>query len=210
MILNRYFAWFGLRGSLVLTILLSLFALILALIFPNKARWICFVAMVLSSIGDVFLMHFTSIERLLPFPSFFAGAFAFMLSHIVYIIAFSTEIRIGGYRFVNPGFYIGLGIVLATMVTVFTMALRQNYISPIMVSLCFVYAVIIGANCVTIFSYAWSVRSWRSIAALGALSFFISDLIIGLNKLLIPIPSDWSNAIWWFYPIGQILILLGG
>jgi hypothetical protein len=96
------------------------------------------------------------------------------------------------------------------MAVLFTMAFRQSYISTIMVTLCFVYAIIIGANCVTIFSYAWSVRSWRSIAALGALSFFISDLIIGLNTLLIPIPDNWGDAIWWFYPIGQILILLGG
>lgn len=208
--MDRWFEWFGLRGALVLTILMSLFALVLALIFPSKARWICFAAMVLSSVGDILLMDFASINRLLPISSFFAGAFAFMLSHLIYIIAFATEIRTGGHRFVNPGFFIALGIILLACIAVFGTALRQSYISPIMMTLCVVYALIIGANCVTIFSFAWSVRSWHSIAALGALSFFISDLIIGLNQLLIPIPHSWNDAIWWFYPIGQILILIGG
>lgn len=208
--MSRYFEWFGLRGSLVLTVLMSVFALVLAVVFPQQARWICFAAMVLSSAGDVFLMDFQCINRLLPVPAFYAGAVAFMLAHLVYAAAFLVEIRAGGYRFMNPGFYAALAFILAVGAALFGTALKKGRINPSMLVLCIVYAVIISVNCTTICSYAWSVRSWRSIAALGALSFFVSDLIIGVNKLLMPVSDFWNDAIWWFYPIGQILILLGG
>ena len=47
--MNRYFACFGLPGSLVLTGLMSLLALVLALCFPTPARWLCLAAMLFSS-----------------------------------------------------------------------------------------------------------------------------------------------------------------
>jgi hypothetical protein len=40
--------------------------------------------------------------------------------------------------------------------------------------------------------------------AVGALSFFISDLIIGLDALAGI--STFGHLIWWYYPIGQILL----
>ena len=55
--MNRYFAWFGQPGAFVLTLLLSLFALIMALRRPQLDRWLCFGAKAFSSIGDIFLMR---------------------------------------------------------------------------------------------------------------------------------------------------------
>ena len=48
--MSSYFQWFGLPGSLVLTGLLSLFALLLAVFCGGADRWICFAAMALSTL----------------------------------------------------------------------------------------------------------------------------------------------------------------
>ena len=49
--MHKYFSWFGLPGSMVLSGLLSLTALVLALCFHSKDRWLCCAAMLLSTIG---------------------------------------------------------------------------------------------------------------------------------------------------------------
>ena len=77
-----------------------------------------------------------------------------------------------------------------------------------MLILCVIYMCIIGCNCAVIFSYAWSVKSIRSLAALGALSFFLSDLIIGVEALTGYTTDFLWGMIWWLYPIGQFFIIL--
>ena len=70
------------------------------------------------------------------------------------------------------------------------------------------YLAIITLNCMSVFSYAWArgtAGGWM--AAVGALSFLISDLIIGLGMLLNI--TRYDDLIWWFYPIGQALLILG-
>ena len=84
--MSRYFAWFGLPGSLVLTLLLLLFALCLAVLCGGADRWICFFAMILSSCGDIFLMNLDFIRSW--FENYFViGAAFFMVSHLVYLTA---------------------------------------------------------------------------------------------------------------------------
>jgi len=71
------------------------------------------------------------------------------------------------------------------------------------------YLVIITANCAVIFSYTWGAfpsRSLSLLAASGALSFFLSDAIIGLSRLVHI--HRFNGLIWWLYPIGQILLII--
>lgn len=49
--MQKYFEWFGLPGSFVLSMLLSLFALVMALIFPTGDRMLCLAAMAFSTMG---------------------------------------------------------------------------------------------------------------------------------------------------------------
>lgn len=72
--LARFFRWFGLPGPLVLTALLSLFALTLAGLFPSLPRWLCAAGMLCSSLGDILLMNYRPITNRLPFRGFAAGA----------------------------------------------------------------------------------------------------------------------------------------
>lgn len=202
--MNRYFAWFGLKGSLVLTCLMSLYALGMAALCGTPARFLCFAAMALSSVGDIFLMHFKAIER--TFPNYFViGAAFFMLAHLTYTACFGLRIREGGYRYVNAGVWLALAIAVACFLY-FTRACTDRSQYPLAVA----YLLVITLNCMTIFSYAFS--AWRAqptaiLAAVGALSFLASDLIIGLGMLVGD--SRLDHLIWWLYPIGQILIITG-
>ena len=208
--MNSYFKWFGLPGSFVLTLLMSALALVLAVCFRTKDRWWVLAAMLMSSVGDIVLMNFRDIGKKMPIPYFYVGAFFFIIAHLLYTGGYLTMIRERGFRYVNPGFWTAVGVVLAAGVLLTILSLRDRSANWVMYGVCILYMFIIGTACATIFSFAWSVRSWRSIAALGALSFFISDYIIGIDKLMGFTTPALQDAIWWFYPIGQILIIVAG
>lgn len=202
--MNKYFAWFGLNGSLVLTMLLSMAALAGALTIPSLARWLCFAAMLLSSVGDIFLMHFEVIERNVP-NYFIFGAASFMVAHLLYTACFSLKIRQAGYAYFNGGVIIAL--IIAVVCLVYFVSICQN---KGQLPLAIAYLAIITLNCMTVCSYAWSNgvgHPLALIAAVGALSFLASDLIIGFG--LLANIHRYDYLIWWLYPIGQALLILG-
>lgn len=80
--MHRFFAWFGLPGKLVLTALISLTAVVLAVIDTTPTRIICIPAMLLSSLGDIILMNYKPITKHLPVKGFIAGAVAFAAAHV--------------------------------------------------------------------------------------------------------------------------------
>ncbi|MBQ2955332.1 MAG: hypothetical protein IJE08_02610 [Clostridia bacterium] len=202
--MDKYFAWFGLKGSLVLTALLSLSALLAAVLFPSQARLLCFLAMLMSSAGDVFLMRFPGIVRRVP--NFFAvGAGCFMLAHLLYTACFGLKIRSAGHAFLNGGVVIAL-VIAAVCLICFTAACKNRSQLPLAIA----YLLVIMVNCATVFSYAWgsgagSLAGWS--AAVGAACFLASDLVIGLG-LLVNV-HRYDDLIWWLYPIGQALLILG-
>lgn len=200
--MTRYFAWFGLNGGFVLTSLLSLYALALAAVFPSAARWLCAAAMLCSSVGDVFLMHFPSIER--RFPQYFViGAAAFMAAHLLYTACFALKIRALGASYVNGGMVLALAISLLCLAA-FLVSCKHREQLP----LALIYLLVITVNCMTVFSFARASMTLPALlAAAGALSFFASDLIIGLDLLLGV--RRFGYLIWWLYPIGQALLITG-
>lgn len=201
--MDKYFRFFNLPGSFVLTVFMSLLAIVLALIFRTTDRRLCLCAMLLSSVGDIFLMNFRNLSEWVP-NYFYVGAGFFMAAHIFYILTFHSLIKAGGYSLINPGFFVAL-VLGAAAFLYFTMNMTDKTIY----ALAIVYLVIITANCSVIFSYAWSSFSARPLsilAAAGALSFFLSDAIIGLGKLMDV--NQFNYLIWWLYPIGQILLII--
>lgn len=207
--MNHYFQWFGLPGSFVLTCLMSLMAVVLALFLPSSHRFLCAAAMIVSSMGDIVLMNFKGIGNRMSVPYFYVGAVLFMAAHLLYIAAFSLRIRQNGYPLVNAGFWAAVVCVLVIWILLTAFSLRDGRLGP-MYLLCLVYMCIIGCNCAVIFSFAFSAGGWYLVAAAGAFSFFISDLIIGVDKLANFTTPALQEGIWWFYPIGQILIILFG
>lgn len=198
-----------LSGAFVLTVLMSLFAIALALIFRTADRYLCMAAMIISSCGDVLLMNFRGISRALP-NSFTLGAVLFMSAHILYLTAFLYIIKMRGYPVINAGFFFGIGLIASAFILLICFTIKTGNFKFNMFLLCFIYLIFIGANCCMIFSLAYSAKGFALLTAVGALSFFISDAMIGLDRLA-DISSPLSDKlVWWFYPVGQVLILLGG
>jgi uncharacterized membrane protein YhhN len=203
--MSSYFAWFGLPGTFVLTVLMSALALVLALLRPSAHRWLCFAAMAFSTGGDLFLTNFRGLGNL-P-NSFVIGACLFGIAHVLYLLTYRKLSALRGYPTLNRFGLIPALLAAVGSVAFFTyMCARRSDFS--MFPLCMAYLVLISANTATILSYAASAfrkRPAAIFAALGAVSFFISDFIIGLD-MLAGIPG-FGHLIWWYYPIGQILII---
>lgn len=205
--MDQYFRWFGLPGSVVLTGLMSALALVLAVLQPTAARWVCFAAMFLSSIGDVFLARFAGLDRI--FPNYFViGAGFFMAAHLVYLLCFCLKIKAAGAHFFNAGAVAAmvLGVAIALLMVILAIRTGNTGILPLIL----VYALIITCNCCGIFS--WVCSQWQQHPAalftgLGVVSFLLSDLVIGLG--IAGNIHRFDHLIWWLYPIGQILLILG-
>jgi len=205
--MDKFFRCFGLPGALPLTGLMSLLALILALAFPTPARWLCFAAMLLSSVGDIFLMHLPVIERNLS-NHFYYGAASFMVAHVLYALCYALLIRQSGAAILNPGAVIMIMIAAVLAAWFIFTACAQGRTGQL--ALILVYIVMIALSCMTVFSYAWSQgfsNLLALLAAAGAVSFFVSDLFIGLG--MVTGVTRYDHLIWWYYPIGQILLILG-
>lgn len=200
----------NLPGAFVLTCLMSLLAIILALVFRTTDRTLCVFAMLLSSVGDILLMNFRGLNKLIP-DNFFVGAGFFIAAHIIYMLAFGSLIKNGGYKFFNAGAFAGIALIVVVFVFFTYLTFKNEKFDAKMYIMFVLYLLIIGANCCTIFSYsvsAFKARPAAILAAIGALSFFLSDCFIGMNSLAGI--SGFGKYIWWFYPIGQLLILIAG
>lgn len=205
--MNSYFAWFGLSGSLVLTSLLSLTAILLAAAFRTKDRLLCAIGMLFCSGGDIVLAGLFGISELMPDTYFFLGAGLFIIGHLFYISAYRALITAKGFHLQNRGFYGGIAFtVLVTAAITIYMLMANSFPGIAMYGICLAYAVIIGGDLSVIWSYAYSRRGIRALAALGVLIFFISDLIIGVGKLCNI--HQFDQLIWWLYPIGQLGVIL--
>lgn len=208
--MDRYFALPRLRlpGSFVLSCLLSTLALGLAVFFQTQDRILCLAAMLFSTLGDILLMDFRGLSKVVR-HCFYAGAAAFMAAHVFYLLAYRNLGQRQGFVLFNGGFWAGtaLGAVVLVGFTVLTLVTRR--FNPVLYAVFVVYLTLITLNCSVVFSYAVSAaatRPWCVLAAAGALSFFVSDAFIGLEKL--GGISACSGLIWWFYPIGQLLLIL--
>ncbi|MBR5869425.1 MAG: hypothetical protein IKZ09_00180 [Clostridia bacterium] len=202
--MNEYFACFGLPGTFVLTWLISLIAVILALLRRKTYAYFCAAGMVVSSCGDMFMTRFGNIPEI--FPNYFIiGASLFMAAHVLYIISYRLLAKSKGYRYFNGGVIAAIAIALACLIYFTVICCQRNDFS--MYVLCMIYLAVITVNCAAIFSYAWSSakkQPYLILCAVGALSFFFSDFIIGLDALAGI--YDYGYLIWWLYPIGQILL----
>lgn len=205
--MNQYFAWFGLSGTLVLTLLLSLFAIIMAAVFRTRDRRLCAVGMLFCSAGDIVLAGLFGISERMPGTYFYFGAGLFIIGHLLYIAAYHSLIASKNYPLKNKGFFGGICFtVLVFVVLTVYMLTSGSFPGIVMYAVCLIYAVIIGSDLSVIWSYAYSRKGIHALAAAGVLVFFLSDLIIGIGKLCgIHQFDEW---IWWLYPIGQIGVIL--
>lgn len=207
--MNRFFRWFGLPGRLVLTVLMSIFACALAVISPSLPRLLAAIAMMMSSLGDIVLMDYKPITRSLHLSGFITGSLIFVLAHLFYIAAFGYSIYDAGYSYLNLGVVAAFVLFVVLVCVMVMLAFLCNKELNYMLWLCMIYLFVITASCATVFSYAYADGGMAIVSAVGILSFLVSDYFIVLERACNVRSRVLHKLIWWFYPIGQILLLLG-
>lgn len=198
--MDKYFKIGNLPGTAVLTILLSLFALLLALLFPSRHRTLVFLAMVISSIGDFLLMSTEKNSAL----RFILGAVAFMLAHVLYAFAYGSRLT---PLSLNAGVIFTLSVFVLGAIAILYMYNKGNASAATLVLVLIYFLVICIAN-LAVSLYTFSVGGLAIFALIGSVCFILSDFFIGMSLLVQN--SSTGHLIWWFYPIGQLLLILCG
>ena len=205
--MHRFFKWFGLPGKVVLTALMSLLAVLMAVLDPTMTRILCIPAMLVSSLGDIILMNYRPITDRLPFKGFIPGAVTFAVSHVLYFIAFLFAAVEGGRSYFNAGAYFGIIFSACLLLWMTFRGLKRG--NRKMLPLGMLYILFISLNFTTVFSCAVSHGGIFILSAVGVVSFLISDLMIAEDVILNDKIKNADTLIWTFYPIGQIFLIIG-
>ena len=194
----------NLEKLFISTLLLVLSGVMFKIRLNSIDGFICFIAMLFSFLGDIALNCVPIKKR--PHSLLYIGAGFFMVSHLIYALAFSLLINSSSLSFFNIGSFLAIGVlVIIITFTIHIMSKNKNNLRKMMIFVFSTYLCIIGINLITIFSYSWIFGAFTWI---GAVSFLISDYIIGIENIF-KIKSDTlRKLVWIFYPIGQILILV--
>ena len=192
------------KVKLIISISLLLFSLAICLISKfSIISCICLLAMFFSFLGDLALNCVPLEKR--PHWQLYLGAFFFMLAHITYATAYYWRISLSKELFFNPGAIIACIFIILLFITsvAATIYSKRKLKSMTIIVFC-IYTFIIGINFITIYSYSWI---YGSLTFIGALSFLISDFIIGIETVF-KVKSDiLRKLVWIFYPIGQLIII---
>lgn len=186
-----------------ISISLLIFALLAYVVYPESLdRKLCLIAMFFSLLGDISLNCMPIKDR--PKWLMYIGALFFMVAHLVYASAYYSIIG-NLYEFINPGAIMAyVFMVLFVIVAIVCVVVSKQSLEIPMVLVFGIYIAIIGINFITICTYSWTAKA---LSFVGALSFLISDFIIGIETVF-KIKNDiLRKLVWIFYPIGQILII---
>ena len=195
-------------NTFFISIGLSLFALLMAVRMETIHFWLCFVAMFICTIGDIILANFYGFQVKFPFPIFIAGGVVFMFGHLGYVIAFVVRMKEYGYTFCNTGFKLSVAFVVAVYLLLIYFGKKKKGIKFIEAALCGLYCFFVGLDLCTAVSFSWSHGGLVWIRAFGAFCFFVSDYLIGVDRLVGGPKYRLQQGIWMFYPVGQLLLLL--
>ena len=161
---------------------------------------ILLIALSLSWIGDIILL-FTDKGELY----FIFGLVAFLLSHIVYIVLFSKQLKTETNT--NNLLYIfGIGVIIAYLALMFFLLLP--YLGDLRIPVS-IYAIVISTMLLFALkgSFNWS-KPGNIYILMGAILFVSSDSILAFNKFYKPILLD-SFLIMSTYIVAQYLIVKG-
>jgi uncharacterized membrane protein YhhN len=145
-------------------------------------------ALVLSWIGDVFLLS----QRSVPF---LAGLGSFLLAHVAYSVAFATGALSAGAFLV--------GLIFASAVGVITLRWLWGRLDVPYRLAVTAYVVAIVAMCTMAIAHGAASQSW--LAAVGAVAFAASDISVARDRF---VASAFLNKAWGLpvYYCGQLLL----
>lgn len=161
----------------------TLVFLVLFAAFGAHVSWYLLAALMLSLLGDVYLM--------LPEELFPAGLLSFLLAHVAYIADFDAS---------NTARLIWWVVVVGASIPLALRILRSIKEPPLRGAVGTYMAVIS-------LMLASAIASGGLLATVGALFFFASDGLIALNRFVSPFPSG-RLAVIVTYHIGQVLLVI--
>ena len=191
--------------KVVLSFILSAIAVYMYIKHKNTNHKLCMFAMLSSTLGDIFM---TDIIHIGSISTYFGAAF-FILAHIIYALCFILASKTKQYKYFNLGFYIGIIIVLITVIALtLLMFVKTGKIQGMYIPL-LAYLFFIGLNLVSQYSYAYSEKNTRLLLMIGMLLFIISDFLVFLPMLNICQESiNYNDLIWFTYVPAQLLIII--
>ena len=131
-----------------------------------------------------------------------------MLGHVGYIFAFVTRMKEYEYSYFNTGWFIGVSFVVFVYMLLIYFGKKKRGMTFLKAGLCGLYCFFVGLNLCTSISFCWSHGGLVWIRAFGAFCFFVSDYLIGVDRLVGGPKYRLQQGIWGFYPVGQLLLLL--
>ncbi len=199
-ILSKYFP-----GKIILSFFMLILAMLLAAIFNVMDRTICIFAMLFSFVGDIALNYpWKNKEKSNLY--FMAGGISFIVAHLFYCVAYGLKIRNHLFKFFNPGVFVAIAILCVLTLFFFVMVKNRHNSKLFLFGIGYMW--LTGIDYIVVFSYAYSINSIESIAFLGGLLFLASDFIIGCEKFLRMKSKIARELVWWFYPLGQVILIL--
>ncbi len=208
--MNRWFDKFPilskyLPGKIILSFLMLLLSFILMCVFQTFDRFFCFLALICSVFGDLFLNYFPE-NRPFRKSDLMAGGIFFIFAHFLFFKAYYEKILMNGFTIINAGFVFAIILLVVTSIA-FIIKAGENRRS-FMLYFALIYLWLTGIDYLIIFSYSYSIKSIESLALLGGLLFLASDIIIGCEQFLGLKSKLCRELVWWFYPIGQIIMII--
>lgn len=193
------------RTKIVISTLLLILAIAMCAFRPESiASKICIGAMLCSFIGDI-VLNCTPLEKR-SHLRLYIGAFYFMISHVIYALAYYVLITQLQVSFLNDGAFAAIVImVLLFGMAILCMKMTQVSLKPAMIFVFLLYILVISISFVTIYSYS---RSSGAISFVGATLFLISDYIIGIENVFRIKSDTLRKLVWICYPIGQAIIIV--
>lgn len=188
------------------TVLLSVIAIVRYIVFPSLPREICMYAIMLSTLADLILMNYRGIPKLVfKKANFGIGAFLFGIVQILYHICFLRVMGISALVTLNHAGYVALFIGVLVIPSLLFIMSEKNHIYIIGV---LIYSICLLFNMMTIFNAAYMLGNRHIFAAIGIVLFMISDIFILIRENMKD-NTFIRKLIWVFYPLGQIMIILG-
>jgi uncharacterized membrane protein YhhN len=154
-----------------------------------------------SLLGDVLLM--ISLDRM-----FLPGLVAFLLAHVAYVIGFNIPLPLFSAWSLIFAFMVGLGGTRIIRRIVDSLASSGNVRmrTPILIYSLVISLMLLSAM-MKLTDITWSANA-SALVSLGALLFYLSDIVLAWNKFVAPIQHGRIYNIG-LYHLGQITLIAG-
>ena len=172
---------------------------------PDTVHTLCLWGMGFSFVGDLMLMNYMGTPAyLFKGKQFYAGAASFMIAHVFYRQMFRAATP--EPKFFDVGDVVTLVLMITAFMAVYNMKFKKK--SKLFFAASGLYAGIILSNLAAAINCADALGGWYIAAMIGVVCFVISDVFLFIREAKMDTPTI-RKLVWVFYPIAQILIIMG-